>query len=51
MSNCGNPALRLFGLGPVAVDGYGLGYFIREDGLSVYVLFLFYHAVPSSQGA
>jgi len=34
-SNCGNPALRLFGLGPVAADGYGLGYIIKDDGLSV----------------
>lgn len=35
MSNCGNPALRLFGFGPVA-DGYGIGYIIKEDGISVY---------------
>lgn len=34
-SNCGNPALRLFGFGPVAADGYGLGYIIKDDGLSV----------------
>ncbi|TEB24687.1 hypothetical protein FA13DRAFT_1756796 [Coprinellus micaceus] len=34
-SNCGNPALRLFGFGPVAADGYGLGYIIKEDGISV----------------
>ncbi|KAK2460704.1 hypothetical protein APHAL10511_007174 [Amanita phalloides] len=33
-SNCGNPALRLFGFGPVAADGYGIGYIIKEDGLS-----------------
>ncbi|PFH53536.1 hypothetical protein AMATHDRAFT_1190 [Amanita thiersii Skay4041] len=33
-SNCGNPALRLFGFGPVAADGYGIGYIIRENGLS-----------------
>ncbi|EFP74595.1 hypothetical protein PGT21_028718 [Puccinia graminis f. sp. tritici] len=33
-SNCGNPALRLFGFGPVVSDGYGIGYIIREDGLS-----------------
>lgn len=25
-SNCGNPALRLFGFGPVAADGFGCGY-------------------------
>ncbi|KAF5386863.1 hypothetical protein D9615_002089 [Tricholomella constricta] len=34
-SNCGNPALRLFGFGPVAADGYGIGYIIKEDRLSV----------------
>ena len=38
-SNCGNPALRLFGFGPTASDGYGLGYIIKEDGLSVYVAY------------
>jgi hypothetical protein len=36
-SNCGNPALRLFGFGPVAAEGYGIGYIIKEDGISVYV--------------
>jgi len=36
-SNCGNPALRLFGFGPVAADGYGIGYIIKEDGISMYV--------------
>jgi carnitine O-acetyltransferase len=34
-SNCGNPALRLFGFGPVAADGYSLGYVIKDDGVSV----------------
>ncbi|KII91956.1 hypothetical protein PLICRDRAFT_38814 [Plicaturopsis crispa FD-325 SS-3] len=34
-SNCGNPALRLFGFGPVTADGYGIGYIIKEDGISV----------------
>jgi carnitine O-acetyltransferase len=34
-SNCGNPALRLFGFGPVAADGYGIGYIIKEDAISV----------------
>jgi carnitine O-acetyltransferase len=24
-SNCGNPALRLFGFGPVTPEGYGIG--------------------------
>lgn len=36
-SNCGNPALRLFGFGPVAADGFGIGYIIKDDGLSVCV--------------
>ncbi|KAF8577064.1 acyltransferase ChoActase/COT/CPT [Ramaria rubella] len=34
-SNCGNPALRLFGFGPVAADGFGIGYIIKEEGLSI----------------
>jgi len=33
-SNCGNPSLRLFGFGPVSPDGYGLGYIIKDGGLS-----------------
>ncbi|ORZ16240.1 acyltransferase ChoActase/COT/CPT [Absidia repens] len=33
-SNCGNPALRLFGFGPVVSDGFGIGYIIKEDGIS-----------------
>lgn len=47
-SNCGNPALRLFGFGPVAADGYGIGYIIKEDGLSMYVIFFDspYHSYP-----
>ncbi|CED83472.1 Carnitine O-acyltransferase CPT2/YAT1 [Phaffia rhodozyma] len=34
-SNCGNPALRLFGFGPVAADGFGLGYIVKENGIAV----------------
>lgn len=37
-SNCGNPALRLFGFGPVAADGFGIGYIIKEDGISMFVI-------------
>lgn len=33
-SNCGNPALRLFGFGPVVPDGFGVGYIIKEQALS-----------------
>jgi len=32
-SNCGNPSLRLFGFGPVAAQGFGIGYLIKEDGI------------------
>lgn len=34
-SNCGNPALRLFGFGPVVPDGFGIGYIIKDDGISI----------------
>ena len=34
-SNCGNPALRLFGFGPVAADGFGIGYIIKDEGISM----------------
>lgn len=34
-SNCGNPALRLFGFGPVSANGFGLGYIIKDDSISI----------------
>lgn len=34
-SNCGNPALKLFGFGPTSPDGYGLGYIIKEDSITI----------------
>ena len=34
-SNCGNPCLRLFGFGSVVPDGFGIGYIIKDDGLSI----------------
>ncbi|CAO3635783.1 unnamed protein product [Cunninghamella echinulata] len=34
-SNCGNPALRLFGFGPVVSNGFGIGYIIKEDGIAI----------------
>lgn len=34
-SNCGNPALRLFGFGPATPEGYGIGYIIKDEGISV----------------
>ncbi|ORX36165.1 acyltransferase ChoActase/COT/CPT [Kockovaella imperatae] len=36
-SNCGNPALRLFGFGPVTPEGYGIGYIIKDEGISICV--------------
>ncbi|PMD56459.1 uncharacterized protein K444DRAFT_645161 [Hyaloscypha bicolor E] len=34
-SNCGNPSLRHFGFGPTTGEGFGIGYIIKEDGLSI----------------
>jgi carnitine O-acetyltransferase len=34
-SNCGNPALRHFGFGPTSGDGFGIGYIIKDDCISV----------------
>ncbi|GAA95450.1 uncharacterized protein L969DRAFT_299374 [Mixia osmundae IAM 14324] len=34
-SNCGNPCLRLFGFGPVVPDGFGIGYIIKDDAVSI----------------
>ncbi|KAK9454078.1 hypothetical protein V1511DRAFT_461297 [Dipodascopsis uninucleata] len=34
-SNCGNPSLRLFGFGPTSQDGFGIGYIIKNDSLSI----------------
>lgn len=36
-SNCGNPCLKNFGFGPVCSNGFGIGYIIRNDSLSVVV--------------
>ncbi|KDE03214.1 carnitine O-acetyltransferase [Microbotryum lychnidis-dioicae p1A1 Lamole] len=33
-SNCGNPALRLFGFGAVTPDGFGIGYIIKDDSIA-----------------
>ena len=32
-SNCGNPALRMFGFGPVSAQGFGVGYIIKDDNM------------------
>ncbi|GBG31422.1 Carnitine O-palmitoyltransferase 2, mitochondrial [Hondaea fermentalgiana] len=34
-SNCGNPALKLFGFGPVSEHGVGIGYIIKDQGISL----------------
>ncbi|KAI9923609.1 hypothetical protein MW887_008531 [Aspergillus wentii] len=34
-SNCGNPCLRHFGFGPTSGDGFGIGYIIKEDSISI----------------
>lgn len=37
-SNCGNPALRLFGFGPVSSNGFGIGYIIKDASISICAL-------------
>ncbi|KAI9807550.1 MAG: hypothetical protein M1825_005490 [Sarcosagium campestre] len=34
-SNCGNPALRQFGFGPTSAEGFGIGYIIKDDSVSI----------------
>jgi len=34
-SNCGNPSLRHFGFGPTTADGFGIGYIIKDEGISI----------------
>lgn len=34
-SNCGNPALRMFGFGPTSLDGFGIGYIIKDHSISI----------------
>lgn len=34
-SNCGNPSLKLFGFGPTSPEGYGLGYIIKDDTITI----------------
>ncbi|KAH3674505.1 hypothetical protein WICMUC_003343 [Wickerhamomyces mucosus] len=36
-SNCGNPSLRIFGFGPVTSNGYGIGYIIKKNSITVCV--------------
>ncbi|GEQ67426.1 hypothetical protein JCM33374_g1091 [Metschnikowia sp. JCM 33374] len=37
ISNCGNPALRLFGITPAIDQGFGIGYIIHKDEVVVTV--------------
>jgi carnitine O-acetyltransferase len=34
-SNCGNPSLRHFGFGPTSGEGFGIGYIIKDNSLSI----------------
>lgn len=34
-SNCGNPSLRHFGFGPTSGEGFGIGYIIKDDSISI----------------
>jgi carnitine O-acetyltransferase len=34
-SNCGNPSLRHFGFGPTSADGFGIGYIIKDESVSI----------------
>lgn len=36
-SNCGNPCLASFGFGPVTANGFGIGYIVRDNSVSVVV--------------
>ncbi|PTB63929.1 hypothetical protein BBK36DRAFT_1171377 [Trichoderma citrinoviride] len=36
-SNCGNPSLRHFGFGPTSGNGFGIGYIIKDDSISICV--------------
>lgn len=36
-SNCGNPSLKVFGFGPVASNGFGIAYIIKENSITVCV--------------
>lgn len=35
ISNCGNPALHLFGIPPATDQGYGIGYIIQKDRVMI----------------
>lgn len=35
--NCGNPLLRLFGFGPVSANGFGIGYILKDESITICV--------------
>lgn len=36
-SNCGNPCLKSFGFGPVTPNGFGIGYIVRGNAISMVI--------------
>ena len=34
-SNCGNPSLHHFGFGPTSGEGFGIGYIIKDESISI----------------
>ena len=48
-SHCGSSALSLFGFGPVVADGFGLGYMIKNDTISVTVTAKYTHRARASE--
>lgn len=34
-SNCGNPSLKIFGFGPTTSNGFGIGYIIKKNSLTI----------------
>ena len=45
----GNPALRMFGFGPVCADGFGIGYIIKDDNMQVPELLSFTSSFTSTK--
>eukprot|EP00760_Papus_ankaliazontas_P010731 PhM_4_TR14425/c0_g1_i1/m.24278/K00624/E2.3.1.7; carnitine O-acetyltransferase len=48
-SHCGSNSLQLFGFGPVVPDGYGVGYMIKNDSVSVTITCNASHPQGSSE--
>eukprot|EP01012_Entosiphon_sulcatum_P069262 TRINITY_DN9996_c0_g1_i1.p1 TRINITY_DN9996_c0_g1~~TRINITY_DN9996_c0_g1_i1.p1 ORF type:complete len:752 (-),score=103.44 TRINITY_DN9996_c0_g1_i1:100-2355(-) len=47
-SHCGCPSLSLFGFGPVVIDGFGIGYMIKNEVISFNVTSKHTHALSSA---